>query len=156
MAKEIERKFLVTGDNWKGDSRPIHTCQGYLASGGDCTVRVRVQGEKAFLTIKGKTEGVSRDEYEYGIPVGDAEEMLASLCKKPYIEKNRYKITYAGMEWDVDEFLKENEGLVVAEVELESESQQVELPPWIGEEVSHDVRYRNVSLTFHPYSEWKK
>ncbi|HJV65461.1 MAG TPA: CYTH domain-containing protein [Geomonas sp.] len=156
MAKEIERKFLVKGDDWKGDSQPIHTCQGYLNVGGDCTARVRIQGEKAFLTIKGKTKGISRSEFEYGIPVEDAKEMLVTLCRRPYIEKNRYKVMYAGMEWEVDQFMNENEGLLLAEVELESEDQQVELPPWAGEEVSHDFRYRNVNLIQHPYSEWKK
>lgn len=154
MGTEIERKFLVTGDEWRGNNKAVHTCQGYLETGGESTVRVRVQGEKAFLTIKGKTAGLSRAEFEYAIPVDDAKEMLATLCQKPYIEKNRYKIMYAGMEWEVDEFMNENAGLVMAEVELETEDQQVELPPWIGEEVSHDPRYRNVSLMQHPYGEW--
>lgn len=156
MAKEIERKFLVKGEEWRQNNQYVHTCQGYLSTGGDCTVRVRVQGERAFLTIKGKTEGFSRAEYEYPIPVADANEMLADLCQKPYVEKNRYKVMHAGVEWEVDEFLKENEGLVMAEVELESEDQQVELPPWVGEEVSHDPRYRNVNLMRHPYSAWEK
>ena len=156
MGEEIERKFLVTGNEWKADRKGVHTCQGYLATGNDSTVRVRIMGEKAFLTIKGKTEGLSRSEYEYEIPVSDADEMLAQLCQQPYIEKYRYRVEYAGMEWEVDEFLKENEGLIMAEVELESEEQQVELPVWAGEEVSHDPRYRNVNLMKHPYSKWGK
>jgi len=154
MGEEIERKFLVTGDQWRAGSKPIRTCQGYLPSGNDTTVRVRVQDERAWLTIKGKTEGLSRLEYEYGIPVSDAEEILARLCQRPYIEKNRYLVNYAGMKWEVDEFLQENAGLIVAEVELSSEEEQVELPPWVGEEVSHDPRYRNINLMKHPYSQW--
>lgn len=153
MGEEIERKFLVKGAEWRNE-KAVHTCQGYLPSGGDCTIRVRVQGEQAFLTIKGKTEGVSRLEYEYGIPVADAKELLDRLCLKPYIEKNRYYVVHAGVKWEVDEFLKENEGLIVAEVELESEDQPIDLPPWIGEEVSHDPRYRNANLVNHPYSRW--
>ncbi|MCM0082428.1 CYTH domain-containing protein [Geomonas sp. Red32] len=156
MAKEIERKFLVTGDEWREGAAAIHTRQGYLSSGPECTVRVRLQGEKAFLTIKGKTQGVSRDEYEYPIPPEDAAEMLDNLCPSPQVEKNRYHVTYAGIQWEVDEFLADNAGLIVAEVELESEDQQVELPPWAGEEVSHDPKYRNVSLVRHPFSTWGK
>lgn len=156
MGTEIERKFLVKGDQWRDGSKPLHTCQGYLATGNDCTVRIRVQEEKAFITIKGKTEGLSRAEYEYPIPLDDATEMMHQLCQQPYIEKYRYKIMYGGKVWEVDEFRKENQGLVLAEIELESEDQQVELPPWVGEEVSHDPRYRNVNLMRHPYSEWER
>ena len=156
MGKEIERKFLVIGNEWREGNKPVRTCQGYLVSGSDCTVRVRLMKEQAFLTIKGKSEGVTRLEYEYEIPAGDAKEILESLCIKPYIEKNRYKVIYAGLKWEVDEFLQENEGLVVAEVELESEGQLVELPPWVSEEVSHDPRYSNNNLVKRPYSRWRK
>lgn len=156
MGKEIERKFLVKGNDWRNNGEPVPTCQGYLVSEKECTVRVRLMGGEAFLTIKGKTEGISRSEYEYPIPVADAKEMLAGLCTRPLIEKHRYRITYAGMEWEVDEFFNENQGLIVAEVELESEDQQVELPPWVGEEVSHDPRYTNASLVKHPYSSWNE
>lgn len=156
MATETERKFLVTGDQWREGNEPIHTCQGYLATGEQATVRVRIQGEKAFLTVKGRSEGISRREYEYDIPVADANEMLHHLCQERYIEKNRFEVMHAGMKWEVDEFMKENEGLIVAEIELESEDQQVELPPWVGEEVSDDPRYRNSNLVRHPYSEWRK
>jgi CYTH domain-containing protein len=113
-------------------------------------------GEKAFLTIKGKSRGLSRPEYEYEIPVADAKEILDRLCQQPYIEKNRYKVAYAEMEWEIDEFLKENQGLIVAEVELESEEQQIEMPPWVGEEVSDDPRYSNANLVKHPYAQWGK
>jgi adenylate cyclase len=155
MGEEIERKFLVKGDQWRQGKKATHTCQGYLAITDDCTVRVRLQEKEAFLTIKGKSEGISRREYEYGIPVADAREMLARLCPQPHIEKNRYKVTHAGIEWEVDEFLKENRGLVVAEVELESEDQEIELPPWVGKEVSDDSRYSNANLARHPFSKWE-
>lgn len=154
MAKEIERKFLVCGDQWRQGNQATHVCQGYLVSSGDCTVRVRLKGNEAFLTIKGKPEGISRLEYEYEIPDSDAKEMLDRLCIRPYIEKMRYKITHAGRQWEIDEFLKENEGLVVAEVELESEDQELELPPWVCEEVTSDTRYSNANLVKHPYSKW--
>ena len=156
MGKEVERKFLVTGNEWREGSRAVHTCQGYLAMTDDCTVRVRLQEEKACLTIKGRPQGISRLEYEYEIPIDEAKELLAGLCMQPYIEKNRYEVMYAGMKWEVDEFLKENEGLIVAEVELQSEDQQIELPPWIGAEVSGDPRYGNASLVRNPYSRWGK
>lgn len=156
MGNEIERKFLVNSYEWRDGNKPVPTCQGYLISANDCTVRVRVMGEQAFLTVKGKSEGLTRLEYEYEIPVADAKEILVHLCMQPYIEKNRYKISYAGMTWEIDEFLKDNEGLIVAEVELESEEQEVELPPWIGEEVSHDPRYSNANLGKNPYSQWCK
>src|SRR5690349_3288951 len=141
MGTEIERKFLLKGDQWREGAKRVHTCQGYLAVVDNCTVRVRVQEEEAFVTIKGRAKGVSRSEYEYGIPVADAKEMLESLCEKPFIEKYRYHVQYAGKKWEIDEFLAENKGLLVAEIELESEDQQIELPPWVGQEVSDDRRY---------------
>jgi adenylate cyclase len=156
MAQEIERKFLVKSDDWRHGVKPLHTSQGYLCSAEQSTVRVRIMGAKGYLTVKGKNKGLSRSEYEYEIPTNDAKEMLTTLCQQPNIEKNRYHVEYAGMTWEVDEFLKENQGLVVAEVELESEEQQVELPPWVGEEVSHDPKYLNVNLMKHPFSQWRK
>jgi adenylate cyclase len=156
MASEIERKFLVKSNEWREGNKAVRSCQGYLPSGDGCTVRVRLKGEQAFLTIKGNSEGITRLEYEYEIPVAEAKEILAKLCLQPYVEKNRYDVMYAGIKWEVDEFLGDNEGLVVAEVELESEDQQIALPPWIGEEVSRDPRYRNVNLVKHPYSQWGK
>ena len=154
MAKEIERKFLVHGDEWRSGSEAVYCCQGYLVLEGKCVVRIRILGKQAYLTIKGKTEGITRLEYEYGISFDDAQEMLNSLCLKPLIEKYRYTVIYSGMKWEIDEFLKDNKGLILAEVELKAEDQQIELPGWVGKEVSHDPHYYNVNLVKHPYSEW--
>ena len=129
--------------------------QGYLISNKQQTVRVRIGGEKAFLTIKGKTHGISRMEYEYPIPVADATVMLAELCAQPIIEKKRYTINYQGFVWEVDEFFGENEGLLVAEIELEAEGQAFAKPSWVGAEVSSDRRYGNASLVKKPFSTWK-
>jgi adenylate cyclase len=154
MGKEIERKFLVQGDTWKSLAKGTRYRQGYLNSVKERTVRVRTVGDKGFLTVKGITTGASRAEYEYPIPVSDAEAMLTDLCEKPLIEKNRYKIKDRNLTWEVDEFFGENQGLIVAEVELESESQSVEKPAWIGEEVTGDPRYFNANLIKHPYTKW--
>ena len=154
MGKEIERKFLVKGDAWKSLAKAMRYRQGYLNSVKERTVRVRTVGNKGFLTIKGITIGASRAEYEYPIPVSDAEAMLNDLCEKPLIEKNRYKIKDRSLTWEVDEFFGENRGLIVAEVELESESQAYEKPGWVGEEVTGDPRYFNANLIKHPYTKW--
>ncbi len=154
MAVEIERKFLVNGDGWRSLAVGVVYRQGYLASGQGCTVRVRVAGEQGYLTIKGATQGISRAEYEYAIPVTDANELLDTLCQRPLVEKTRYRIPWRTVVWEVDEFAGENQGLVVAEVELTDAAQIVELPDWIGEEVSHDPRYYNVNLVKHPFSRW--
>jgi CYTH domain-containing protein len=154
VAKEIERKYLVNGDDWK-TAKPIRYSQGYLNRDKSRTVRVRIAGEKGFLTVKGLTSGMSRDEFEYSIPVEEAETML-DLCEKPLIEKNRRVISFKGFDWEVDEFLGDNEGLVVAEIELESEDQVFERPDWIGEEVTHDHRYFNSSLSSNPFTTWKR
>jgi CYTH domain-containing protein len=153
MSKEIERKFLVEGDRWRTAKGTTYR-QGYLSTVKERSVRVRLAGDKAFLTIKGLTKGATRSEYEYEIPVRDAEEMLDKLCERPLIEKRRYKIEHAGLTWEVDEFFGENQGLVVAEVELKSEDQAIDRPPWIGKEVTDDPRYYNVNLVKHPYREW--
>jgi CYTH domain-containing protein len=155
MANEIERKFLVRGDEWRHKSTFEHCCQGYLFTDGNCTVRIRILGENAYLTIKGKTEGISRLEYEYEIPFDDAEDMLNRLCIHPLIVKRRFTINYHDQKWDIDEFLQDNEGLILAEVELKSEDQHIHLPSWVGEEVSHDPRYYNINLVKHPYSKWE-
>lgn len=152
MGIEIERKFLVTGSDWKTET-PVRYSQGYLNSQPERTVRVRLAGDAAWLTIKGKTSGASRAEFEYPIPVADAEQML-SLCDPPLIEKHRHIVPFAGKQWEVDEFLAANEGLVVAEIELESESESFEKPPWLGEEVTDDHRYFNSRLAKHPFREW--
>lgn len=154
MAIEIERKFLVTGDAWKRAALGVLYRQGYLSTDKARTVRVRIAGERAFITIKGMASGIARPEFEYEIPLADAAAMLDGLCLKPLIEKRRYTLECKGMRWEVDEFLGENRGLVVAEVELDSADQAIELPEWIGMEVTDDARYFNSSLIAHPFSQW--
>ena len=154
MGREIERKFLVKGEAWRGQAPGVLYRQGYLCGAKERTVRVRVAGEKAFLTIKGLTVGAARAEYEYEIPVSDGQAMLDDLAEKPLIEKIRYKIPYEGLTWEVDEFLGDNAGLIVAEVELDSEDQTFVKPDWIGEEVSDDPRYFNSNLVRHPFRQW--
>jgi CYTH domain-containing protein len=155
MGIEIERKFLLTGNSWKQLSEGSAYRQGYLNSVKERTVRVRTIDDKGFLTIKGISVGATRVEYEYEIPFGDAETLLDDLCERPLIEKTRYKISYGGCIWEVDEFFGENEGLIVAEIELESEDQSFDKPEWVGEEVTGDPRYFNSNLIKEPYSRWK-
>ena len=154
MAKEIERKFLVVGDDWRALARGTRYRQGYLSTVKERTVRVRTIDNKGFLTVKGVTVGATRSEFEYEIPAADADEMLDDLCEKPIIEKNRYKIPLGGVTWEVDEFLGVNDGLIVAEVELQSEDQSFPKPDWIGEEVTDDPRYFNANLITRPFSTW--
>ncbi len=155
MGTEIERKFLIVGDDWRtlGKGKPY--CQGYLSTGGGATVRVRTAGDLGFLTIKGPTTGLSRKEYEYQISFGDAREMLATLCSGPLIEKTRYVVEFEGSVWEIDEFKGMNEGLIVAEIELDAPEQKFVRPHWIGREVSDDPRYRNANLVHTPYRVWK-
>ena len=153
MAKEIERKYLVQGDRWKKLAQGVLYRQGYIATVGKATVRVRVIGDRGYLTIKGENKGIVRAEFEYPIPVEDAEEMLNTLCDRPLIEKFRYIIPYGNLVWEVDEFLGDNAGLIIAEVELESEDLVIALPDWIDREVS-DPKYFNVNLVKHPYKLW--
>lgn len=163
MATEIERKFLVKGDEWRSlATKGTVYRQGYLSTKKDCSVRVRLVGDRGYLTIKGLTQGFSRAEYEYVIPAEDAQEMLNNLCiseasregYRPLIEKTRYKIEYAGLTWEVDEFVGENQGLIIAEVELTDENHTLELPDWVGKEVSDNPRYYNVNLAQNPYRQW--
>ncbi len=154
MGKEIERKYLVKGDEWKAVAKGIVYRQGYLSSLKERVVRVRTIEDKGFLTIKGITRGVSRSEFEYEISVEDADTMLDDICEKPLIEKKRYKIPVSGLVFEVDEFFGENAGLVVAEVELTDEKQKIDLPAWIGAEVSGDPRYFNSNLIKHPFTKW--
>lgn len=154
MPVEIERKFLVNGVAWKQDAAGVLFRQGYLSVSKERTVRVRVAGEQGFLTIKGATTGIARAEFEYAIPLDEANEMLDTLCLKPLIEKRRYRVPYGQSLWEVDEFLGENLGLVVAEIELCDAQQEIDLPEWIGREVSDDARYFNSSLVAHPYRSW--
>ena len=153
MSREIERKFLVVGREWRQGAGVLYR-QGYLSTATERTVRVRRAGDQAYLTIKGVSVGATRSEYEYEIPVHDAEEMLTQLCVWPLIEKRRYRVEHAGLTWEVDEFLNENAGLVVAEVELEHEDQTVQQPAWAGKEVTDDPRYFNANLVRRPYREW--
>ena len=154
MGVEIERKFLVRGDAWRALGEAQLMRQGYLSTDPDRTVRVRIEGESATLTIKGRSVGASRGEWEYAIPLADAAELLERLCQQPLIEKYRHRIAHAGMLWEVDEFLGANAGLVVAEIELASEEQAFERPEWIADEVTDDRRYFNSNLIRLPYSQW--
>ncbi len=155
MGLEIERKFLLKGDEWRSlaDGKPYR--QGYIRTNGENTVRVRVAGDKGFLTIKGPVAGATRTEYEYEIPLQDALEMLERLCDKPYIEKIRHTVPVEGFVWEIDEFQGANAGLVVAEVELDGEDQAFDKPDWVGDEVTGDPRYYNGNLTVAPYATWK-
>jgi CYTH domain-containing protein len=152
MGTEVERKFLVVGKAWKTAPGSL-VRQGYLNRDPKRTVRIRVDGEKAWITVKGITIGATRSEFEYRIPRKDADALL-QLCEAPLVEKTRRRIKHAGHLWEVDEFYGDNAGLVVAEVELKHECDPVKLPPWIGAEVTHDPRYFNSNLVQHPYRQW--
>lgn len=151
MAAEIERKFLV--HDWEPKTEGTYFKQGYLSSVKERVVRVRIAGTKAKLTIKGVTKGVSRAEYEYEIPIDDAKELL-DLCEQPLIEKRRYVETFHGKDFEIDVFLGANQGLVIAELELGSEDEAFDKPPWLGDEVSGDERYYNNNLIAKPFTTW--
>jgi adenylate cyclase len=156
MGVEIERKFLVHGEEWKNNAgEGTDFQQGYLSRGGDCSVRVRIEGNRANLNIKSATLGISRQEFEYPVPVADAKELLSLFCPATVIKK-RYLINFAGKTWEIDVFAGDNHGLVIAEIELDSIDEKFQLPPWAGEEVSADPRYYNTELAKHPYNSWKK
>ena len=152
MGIEIEHKFLVVDDSWNENVTPTYIRQGYLSV--QPTVRVRIFGKKAFLTIKSKASGNTRAEYEYEIPISEAEEMLDKLCPQPQIEKHRYHVSHAKHVWEIDVFFGANQGLVVAEVELDSPDEPFVLPSWVGKEVTEDVSYTNAQLTIRPFSLW--
>lgn len=155
MAVEIERKFLLKDDSWQQEvEKTVAMRQGYFAPPRKASIRVRVAGEQANLNIKSATLGVMRKEYEIPIPVADAHEMLDQLCETPIIEKKRHYIRKGTHTWEIDEFEGDNAGLVVAEIELSAEDEVFDKPSWVGEEVSHDKRYYNVSLVTHPYKDW--
>jgi CYTH domain-containing protein len=154
VATEIERKFLITGGAWRGRGTSTVFRQGYLSTVKERTVRVRVAGDQGSITIKGITIGATRTEFEYPIPFTDADAMLDELCEQPIIEKTRHVVEFDGTIWEIDEFAGVNEGLIVAEVELDSADQEFTLPRWIGDEVTDDPRYFNANLIAHPYSEW--
>ena len=153
MGVEIERKFLVRNDDWRGLGIPVCYAQGYLVADGLRTVRVRIAGNEGFLTVKGASSGMSRLEFEYGIPVDEAI-MLLRLSSTPIVEKFRTKILYEGKIWEMDEFKGENKGLIMAEIELTSENESFAVPPWIGDEITGDLRYYNSRLAVHPFSSW--
>ncbi len=155
MGTEIERKFLLLNDQWRAAAdggTPYR--QGYLVGSKQASVRVRIEGDEARLNVKSATLGILRQEYEYAIPLADAQEMLATLCPQPLVEKTRYHVYHGGRVWEIDVFEGDNAGLVVAEVELAREDDVLELPPWAGREVSHQPRYYNVCLVDHPYRAW--
>jgi len=154
MGEEIERKFLVVGDGWRETAESEQLRQGFLSTEPERTVRVRLAGSQGSLTIKGKTIGARRQEFEYEIPGADAQRMLDTLCERPLIEKVRYTLRVGRHTWEVDVFEGENAGLVIAEIELESEDEAFEKPDWAGEEVTDDPRYFNSNLVARPFQGW--
>jgi CYTH domain-containing protein len=155
MAKEIERKFIVKSTEYRDLAEPIAFKQGYISRVPGKIVRIRLAGQQGFVTIKGISTGCERDEFEYEIPPTDAQQILDKLCEKPLIEKTRRTITYDNKVWVVDEFKGENEGLVVAEIELLSSDEHFEKPLWLGCEVTSNPRYYNSHLVVHPYKDWR-
>ena len=155
MGREIERKFLLANGDWRrAVGRSEAMSQGYLANDGTVSVRVRATGAKAWLNIKAGGLVAARDEFEYEIPFEEGRELLTRLCKRPLIEKTRHWVSYRGFEWEIDEFRGQNEGLIVAELELEREDQTFPRPSWLGMEVTDAPRYYNVKLVEYPYCEW--
>jgi adenylate cyclase len=157
MGMEIEKKFLVINDHWRTTADTCESViQGYFTTDQQCSIRVRLSGDKANLNIKSATLGITRTEYDYPIPATEAQEMLEHLCTKPLIEKKRYHVHYRQHLWEVDVFSGENEGLVVAEIELAHTDEDFIRPDWIGAEVSDDPRYYNVCLVKNPYKNWAR
>jgi adenylate cyclase len=155
MATEIERKFLLKESSWKDlADGGTHYSQGYLVGSKHASVRVRIQGERAFLNIKSATIDITRQEFEYEIPLEEANEMLKTLCEKPLIDKVRYLLKNENHVWEIDVFSGDNKGLIVAEIELNSKDENFDKPDWLGDEVSDDARYYNVSLVKHPFKDW--
>ncbi len=157
MAIEIERKFLLANDHWRQQIlNRSQYIQGYLSTVAERTVRVRIANKLGWLTIKGKNYGVVRSEFEYPIPLADAEQMLAQLCEQPPIEKWRHQLMHQDHLWEIDEFCGVNSGLIVAEIELKHQDEQFAHPDWLGCEVTDDPRYFNANLLTHPFSVWNK
>ncbi len=155
MGIEIEHKFLIRDDRWRQQvERSERMRQGYLTSDARCSVRVRVAGGQGFLNIKSGTLGIQRSEYEYAIPLTEAEEILDALCEKPLLEKTRHYARHGGHVWEIDEFACDNAGLIVAEVELSRPDEPFARPDWLGEDVSNDIRYYNSRLARYPYKTW--
>jgi adenylate cyclase len=154
MPREIEHKFIVDTRLWKPRSPGVPIEQGYLSAEKERVVRVRISGERAALAIKGKTRGLTRDEFEYEIPLADARYILRELCLKPTLSKTRYRESIGGLSWEIDVFHDDNDGLVIAEVEVGDEAQAIDVPVWATREVSDDPRYFNSSLAIRPYKTW--
>lgn len=155
MATEIERKFLLKDDSWKKFSdEGMEYSQGYIVGSQHASVRVRIQGDKAYINIKSATIDITRQEFEYEIPLDEASEILTSLCEKPLISKTRYHVPHEQHVWEIDVFKGDNEGLIVAEIELSKVNEHFAKPSWIGQEVSDDKRYYNVCLVSHPFKDW--
>lgn len=154
MGTEIERRFLVSGDGWRGGRPGRRLVQGYLATGPGCTVRVRLAGRQAWLTVKGPTRAGARAEFEYAVPPADARAILERCGVRARVEKVRHRVEHEGRTWEVDEFLGENAPLVMAEVELSRAGERVSLPPWVGREVTEDPRYANAALAQRPFGSW--
>ena len=154
MPREIDRKFLVRSDAWKQGGKPARITQGYLSRTNERIVRVRLAGGKGFIAVKGKAQGPRRKEFEYEIPAAHAAEMLDQICERPLLDKLRHRVTVDGIMWEVDEFLGENAGLVLAQVGLAHNVQPIALPDWVGTEVTNDPRYSNNHLVSHPYGTW--
>ena len=155
MATEIERKFLVTSDEWRNQVSEKKTIrQGYFGPASKASIRIRISDRSANINIKSATLEVTRKEYEIPVPLADADEMLENLCERPFIEKIRHIVPFGNHVWEVDEFLGDNEGLVVAEIELSRADEPFETPSWLGKEVSEDKRYYNVCLVKHPFKDW--
>lgn len=155
MAIEIEHKFLLLNDSWRDEvASACHYQQGYMTSHSTSSIRIRTANENAWINIKSATIGNQRYEYEYSIPLHDAQELLSTLCLKPLIEKTRYLVHYPPHTWEIDEFHGENDGLIVAEIELSSATENFHRPVWLGEEVTHDLRYYNNNLARNPYKNW--
>lgn len=155
MQIEIERKFLVAGDAWRDGSSGLDCRQGYLLSGPNTVIRIRIMGPRATLAIKRSSSRLARVEYEYPIPQEDARDLLETLCHPRIVTKHRFRVQQAGHTWDIDEFSGDNRGLVVAELELEREDQKFARPDWLGPEITCDPRYLNVNLARRPYTRWK-
>lgn len=156
MAEEIERKFLLKSEAWRSQvASAQRMTQGYLQRGVDSAIRIRIAGDKAWLNIKKSIDGIHRLEYEYLIPLSDAQEMMEKLALRPIIDKTRHLIHIGPHTWEVDEFHADNEGLVVAEIELNHADEAFERPDWVGKEVSTDSRYFNSSLSERPFSRWQ-
>jgi adenylate cyclase len=155
MAIEVEHKFLLANDDWRGEiDHSVHYKQGYLSSSPLSSVRVRISDSQAWLNIKSATIGTHRQEFEYEIPLSDADSILDELCHKPLVEKIRYFVYRGGHVWEIDEFMGDNQGLIVAEIELSAVGEAFVKPDWVGMEVTDDLRYYNNNLCKHPFKDW--